>query len=457
MLPEFISNISSQHLFPTTEKVLVAVSGGVDSAVLAHLMHTAGFPFAIAHCNFHLRPDDCDRDEAFVCQLAADYGVPFHVVGFDTLAYAAQHRQSVEEAARELRYEWFSSLCHQYGYPALLTAHHADDVVETFFINLLRGTGLAGLHGILPNSKLKTQNSQLSVVRPLLGFSRAQIENYAERHGLEHVEDVTNASLLYLRNRIRNQLVPLLREISSHADSAILRTIGNLRSVEQLYHCLTDSLRDRYLTHEGEDRIILSTAALFKDFPETLHFQLLFELLTPFGFNASQVQNILTASPGRRYSSSTHQAVAARGRMIITTGGSPESISQGDQDYLEKTPPSVHQEVHPIGELPKDFKQQGEDCLFLDADTVKLPLTLRHWQASDRFQPLGMKGKSQLLSDFFTDHHFTLEEKESQLLLVDADDTILWIVGRRTTHPHRITPETRRFLKVTLELIAVSS
>ena len=438
MLQSFIDNIHRQHLFPTGQEVLLAVSGGIDSVVLAHLMHAAAFPFAVAHCNFGLRPGDCDRDEAFVRDLAAAYGATFHVTRFDTEAYAAAHGYGTEEAARRLRYDWFAGLCATHGYPALLTAHHADDVVETFFLNLLRGTGLAGLHGILPVSSLA--NSQSLLARPLLPFSRADIEAYAAKHRLQHVEDATNASLLYRRNQIRHRLLPLLRDITPAADNALRQTIGHLHSAEQFYRHLLAPLRDRYLVTQPDGTLRLALADLLADHPADLHPQLLFELLHPFGFTASQLADLLaTPRTGARFLTPTHEAVLHRGVLIVN-----ENDNENDNSPLSILNSQL------IPSLPPDFKSRAATTAYFDADTLRQPLRLRHWREGDRFQPLGMAHGTQLVSDYFTDHHLALPDKQRQLLLVDADDTILWIVGRRTSHPHRVTPDTRQILEVTL-------
>ena len=251
MLHAFIAHIQQQHLFPTGQEVLIAVSGGIDSVVLSHLMHSAGYPFAIAHCNFHLRPSDCDRDEDFVRRLAASYGVPVHVAQFDTRTHAANHHQSIEQAARNLRYDFFEQLRQQHHYAAILTAHHRDDSTETFFLNLLRGTGIAGLHGILP--------IQGHIVRPLLPFSRSDIEAYAAQQHLSHVEDSTNASLDYLRNQVRHRLLPLLRELQPAADSTLQQTVLNLQYTEQLYLALLAPIRQQLIHHlpDGTSRLLL--------------------------------------------------------------------------------------------------------------------------------------------------------------------------------------------------------
>ncbi|MBR5353932.1 MAG: tRNA lysidine(34) synthetase TilS [Bacteroidales bacterium] len=438
MLQRFISYVTQQHLFPTGQQVLLAVSGGVDSVVLAHLMHSAGYPFAIAHCNFNLRPGDCDRDEAFVRRLARRYRVPFHLAKFDTTAHARSHGQSIEEAARQLRYDWFSTLCQEQGYPAVLTAHHRDDAAETFFINLLRGTGLSGLHGILP--------VQGHVVRPLLPFGRDDIEAYARSHRLHHVEDVTNASLLYRRNQIRHQVLPLLRQIQPSADTAIATTIAHLQSVEQLYTSLLEPLRRQLVTPGPDGSYCVSLRFdMLEPLPSadtaTLRRQLLFELLRPFGFKADSVDALLACTqPGRRFLSATHQAILDRGQLLISP------ISGADSETL----PDIVLQLFDAATCPVDYRHLPPNQALFDADTLRQPLSLRHWQAGDRFQPLGMVKGSQLVSDFFTDHKYSLPEKQRQLLLVDAADRILWIVGRRTTHPFRVTSSSNILLLVTI-------
>lgn len=457
MLHTFVQHVRRQHLFPTGQEVLLAVSGGVDSVVLADLMHAAGFPFAVAHCNFRLRPGDCDRDEAFVRDLAAAYGVPFHVARFDTADYAASHGCGIEDAARRLRYDWFHTLCVDHGYPALLTAHHADDAAETFFLNLLRGTGLAGLHGILPVTPFPTPDAPFSLVRPLLPFSRADIEAYAAARGLAHVEDATNASLLYRRNQVRHRVVPLLRELQPAFDTAMRHTLANLQSAERLYRHLLEPLRAKYLAHAPDGTSTLALDALLADIPADLRPQLLFELLHPLGFTASQCADLL-ANPrsGARFLTPLCEAVLHRGALLIAPAGN--SGFSGFSGYsgfsgfsgTPANPATLHIASYPVDQLPPDFKSRAATAAFFDADTLRLPLNLRPWRHGDRFQPLGMEHGSQLVSDYFTDHHVALPDKRRQLLLVDADDTVLWIVGRRTSHPHRVTSATRRVLEVSL-------
>ena len=431
MLRQFISHIQQQHLFPTGQQVLLAVSGGIDSVVLAHLMHEAGYPFAVAHCNFHLRPGDCDRDELFVRQLAQRYGVPIFVEEFDTRGYARQEHLCVEDAARRLRYNFFEQVRRQQNYAAILTAHHRNDAAETFFINLLRGTGLSGLHGILP--------VQGHVVRPLLPFGREDIEAYAAQHQLQHVEDVTNASLQYRRNQIRHQLLPLLRQMQPSCDHAIAQTISHLQSVEKLYNTLLEPLRQQLVSPQPDGTVMVNLQLPFKDNQS----QLLFEMLRPYGFSHSVVVDILsTSQSGRHFYSPTHHALLDRQRLVI------EPLSPVEERAL----PVVHiTQTEQFNYRTLDWKSLPPTMALFDADKVVLPLALRHWREGDRFQPLGMAVGTQLLSDYFSDHKYTLIDKRSQLLLVDATDSILWIVGRRTAHPSRVTPTTTRLLTVTID------
>ncbi len=444
MITQFLNYISQHSLFCQNQKGLLAISGGIDSVVMAHLFHTARIPFGIAHCNFHLRPGDCDRDEAFVRSLASTYGVPIHVRQCDTTAYAQQHGLSIEEAARDLRYAFFEQLRHDHGYHYIATAHHRDDSVETFFLNLLRGTGLAGLHGILPRNGY--------VVRPMLPFTRADIEHYAAQHGLLHVEDTTNSSLVYRRNQIRHQLLPLLRQISSSADDAVSQTIAHLADAETLYRRAVEQERDRVL-HKDQDQAVIPLQAL-----STLHPQrtLLFELLHPYGFTATVVDNLiaLQSSPhyGQHFFSATHQILRTSSHLLITP------LPTGEADAAPIVIPTVGE----VPSLPLNLRFSVEAKapatplrvppteLLLDYSKVHFPLTLRRWHHADRIAPFGMQG-TQSVSDIFTHRHYTPQQKADAWLLVDAHGRILWVVGLRASRHGAVTPYTTHILRVTLQ------
>ncbi len=346
MLQRFKDYILQQHLFSPGEEVLLAVSGGRDSVCMAHLFHQAGFPFSIAHCNFHLRGDDSDHDEAFVRRLAADYGVPCHVAQFDTRAVAAATGESIEEAARRLRYEYFASLLTSLSPTSLspkivATAHHRDDSIETFFLNLFRGTGIAGLHGIRPISEVRMKNEELIIIRPLLPFSRADIDAFIEENHLEYVEDATNAELDARRNQIRHRLMPLLRELYPSVDATMAANIERLHDTELLYKEYIETLRSQ-LVKPYPSRLPLEILSL--DLPQLLSFHslslpftpfhsLLFELLRPYGFNASTVRDILSVlerqypagnnPSGQLFYSPTHVAELHRGQLLIAPDVEP--------------------------------------------------------------------------------------------------------------------------------------
>ena len=398
MLERFVRYIDEQHLFPSGQQVLLAVSGGRDSVCLAHLVRAAGIPFAIAHCNFHLRPGDCDRDQQFVATLAAQIGAPFYTIDFDTRAEAAASGESIEEAARRLRYTFFADLCHRHAFPCVATAHHADDSVETFFLNLFRGTGIEGLHGIRPVSELRINNEELIVARPLLPFGRAEIDAYVDANALAYVEDCTNAELDARRNRIRLQLMPLLRELYPSVDATMQANITRLADAGEVYRRYVDDLRARVI-HKYESRlpslpVAIQSIALSDIDALSPQRTLLFELLRPYGFNAATVDDIT-----KTISQSGNQAIS--GRLFY----SPTHVAELHRGQLLVAP---------------QFQQLAVDGL----------LSVRPWRPADRFRPKGMHG-TRLVSDFLKDLHLSRIERQYVMVSVDADGVIRSVIGLR--------------------------
>ncbi len=441
MLSLFQDYIAQQHLFPSGEKVLLAVSGGRDSVAMTDLVHRSGIPFSIAHCNFHLRGDESDRDQQFVHCLAERLGVTFHTFDFDTHAIAAECHEGIEEAARHLRYEWFARLCTEHGYACVATAHHRDDSIETLLLNLFRGTGIHGLHGIRPITELKIKNDELIIVRPLLPFSRADIDHYVSERGLEYVDDSTNSEAIVRRNQIRLEILPFLRRYYPNIDTILQADIDRFAAAEQLYDNYIVDLRTRLVTEEP------SRLPTFQSSLTALHLidvpcpraTVLYELLSLYGFSADIATEILRSpkQSGGLYQSPTHEAVVDRGRLVIA----PRDI----------VPPALTLQVDPLAlQSPSDVVTQSSLTIFVDADQLRLPLRLRPWREGDRFCPFGMKG-TRLVSDFLKDSKLNLFEKRQVQVAVDADDRIMWVVGLRADNRFRITDATRQALQITCQ------
>lgn len=423
--------------------VLVAVSGGADSVALLHMLVAAGFECVAAHCNFHLRGADSDSDEAFVRAFCERLGVPLRVAQFDTLAYAAEHKASVEMAARELRYDWFFSLLDELDIPVVAVAHHADDAAETFMLNLTRGTGLRGLTGMKP--------LQGRVARPMLGTSRREVELYCQAHRLAFVTDCTNLSDDFARNKIRHHVIPQLKDINPSFLSTMRQNMLHLSQVMDVFLSQVDTFRSRHVTSaHGEVRIAY---AGLQELPCAEPF--LFEILTPLGFSPRSVHDLARCVAegrfGRFFFSPSKRAVVDRSGVIIQPA---VSLADGSEDVVlvEECPFSV---AEPLAvSLSRWPRPQGyafsRDPLVMhfDADKVKLPITLRHWRSGDSFRPLGMRGEKKL-SDFFVDSKMSRPEKE-MAWVAEAEGRVIAVLGRRIDDRCKVTDSTSRILEIKL-------
>ncbi len=445
MYDQFLRYIEKEHLVAKGQRVLLAVSGGRDSVALCHLVARAGFPFAIAHCNFHLRPGDCDRDEEFVRSLADSYRVPCYVAQFDTNSYASDNHLSIEEAARNLRYAFFEEVRQHNGYDLIVTAHHRDDTIETFFINLLRGTGISGLCGI------PARNG--NVVRPMLPFGRDDINRYVSENNLAYVDDATNFQPLYLRNRIRLQLIPLLRQLSPSFDTTMQDNIARLTDASMLYGSAVEAVRQRIVFH-GDGRVSIPIDELNRLSPLNTY---IYELLRPFGFSpstAAQIAESLKSQSGKQFFSHTHRLVKDRNLLLV----SPLVGEMADDIIVQRD--SLRDDVATPFVVPVNsscLKLQVKstfaypphletDEAWFDFEQLRFPLTVRRWHHGDRFVPFGMKG-SRLVSDLFSDLKMSLVDKENSWILCDATGTILWVVGLRAAAVARVHPATKKVLQ----------
>jgi tRNA(Ile)-lysidine synthase len=451
----FLSYIESNRLFTKNDRLLIALSGGLDSVVLVHLCHSAGFSFAIAHCNFGLRAAESDGDALFAQQLAVHLAVPYFEKKFDTKAYAADHKLSIQEAARDLRYAWFRELLHQqwnaetsskaphFQNPQnlpqtfLLTAHHADDSIETLLINFFKGTGIAGLHGIRPKNG--------NIVRPLLFAHRATLEDYAREQGLQWREDSSNADPKYTRNAIRNELLPVLEKIFPSVRQNLAANVTRFAEVEKIYRNTVELQLSKLVELQGEEARV-PVRKLKKAEPlDTL----LWELVQPFHFTPAQVPGLralLDSSPGRYVTSSTHQAVRHGAWMVFA----PLNATDTTLHIIDKEDDSVafNGQLLELKKLPAvpDPIPADADLAFIDAAALDYPLILRRWKAGDYFYPLGMRKKKKL-ARFLIDSKLSKVQKENVWVL-ESHKRIVWVLGRRIDDRFRITPATRRVIQL---------
>ncbi len=426
--------IKTQFPYLGNARLLLAVSGGIDSVVLVNLCHHANLDFAIAHCNFNLRGKESDGDEAFVKKLATQMEIPFFNQRFNTEIYAEEYRVSIQMACRDLRYEWFEELRVQEKFDFILTAHHANDDLETFFINLIRGTGLEGLSGI------QAENNK--IVRPLLKFSRKEIQQYAEENKISWREDSSNASTKYLRNKIRHDLVPVFEELNPDFLQSFMQTQEYLQENQELVEDYI-SLIYPELVQKNKFGYELDIAFL-KKIPHTK--SVLYQLLKSFGFSEwNDVYHLLDAQAGKIVFSPTHRLIKDREKLILT-----ERVKDVE-DKVFKIEENEDFAMLPMGTF--SFCEVGEmgekslQSIYVNAEMLSYPLIVRKWREGDYFYPFGMKGKKKL-SDFFKDKKLSLPQKENTWLLCSGNK-IVWVINHRADNRFAITSPTQKIIKIT--------
>ncbi len=439
MLNRVAKNIADKNLLDKGNKYIVALSGGADSVALLLSLKQLGYDVEAAHCNFHLRGEESDRDEMFCVSLCEKLSVPLHRIHFDTLEYASLHKISIEMAARELRYNYFAQLRNDIGACGVCVAHHRDDSVETVLLNLVRGTGLRGLRGIQPVHD--------GIIRPLLVVTRAEIEEFLRAEGQDYVTDSTNKETDFMRNKVRLELIPLLKELNPAACENIAHTAGVLCDVEKI---VEESIRKQkeIVFNEGAGSIDIKKLDSQKA-PKYL----LYEILKNYGFSSTQVEQIYEnryGESGREFLSATSCVLVDRGQLIV-------SNRQEEKSTMMKIP---EEGLYRIDNQESKLRiekidnadgvvSRDKNIATLDAENISFPLILRNVTAGDRFHPFGMRG-SRLLSDYMTDRKMNIYEKRRQLVLTDANDNILWVVGERTDNRYKVTDNTQHVLRVTL-------
>ena len=436
MIKKFADHLGHNFHFLNGKKLLLAISGGLDSMVMAHLFHNLNYKIAIAHCNFQLRGMESFEDQKFVQDYADANTIPLFTTQFDTKAFAEDYKLSTQVAARELRYNWFYELLEKENYDYILTAHHADDNLETFLINLSRGTGLEGLTGI------PEQNE--NVIRPLLQFSRQEIENYAKENNIKWREDSSNTSDKYLRNKIRHHLVPMLKELNPNFITSFQKTQSFLQQAQDMVEDASIMVYQQVAKQEGDD--IYFDLKQLKKLPNYKSY--LYQWLNEFGFAAwDDIYDLVDSQSGKQVFSSEFKLLKNRNSLILT----PINFVNKNQEYLiEENQQEVKIPIKLSLSKVTDISLVSNTTIFVDANKLKFPLVLRHWNEGAIFQPYGMEGKSKKVSKFFKDEKLSLIDKENTWLLY-SNNEIVWIVGIRQDERFKKEITTKNILKIQLE------
>ncbi|MFN0214652.1 MAG: tRNA lysidine(34) synthetase TilS [Saprospiraceae bacterium] len=438
---------------------LLAVSGGLDSVVMTHLFHRAGLPFAVAHCNFQLRGPESDGDELFVEKMALNFGSTFFVKRFETKVYAQNNALSTQMAARELRYEWFRQIAEDNGFSYIATAHHLNDSVETMLLNVIRGSGFAGLSGIKPISSLDPQPlaNIPTLIRPLLFADRKEILEFSRAHEITWREDSSNDSDEYARNFVRHHIVPRMEDLNSNFLHTVARSMERIGEAERNLAFL---LRDFFNIGLSVDQLYIEKQKLAK-LPSPQ--QVLRDFLKPYGFDAEQARQIAENIDHvglELHSKKGFTALVDRDEILVSNlNNRPITNRPITNRPITSQPITIHEDdlMLSLPDGSRLFLMPGtshessvadHQSIIVDSQKLKFPLHLRHWQPGDSFQPLGMDGKSQKLQDFFTNQKLSRFEKEEVWLLVNGDEALVWVLGLRLDERFKIHSKTNKALKI---------
>lgn len=440
MVKRFQTFVEENELFEKDDVILLAISGGVDSMVLCDLFQKSDYKFAVAHCNFHLRGEESNRDEEFVVNYCKDHNIKLHLKDFDTFAYMKEHGVSLEMAAREVRYEWFDLLLKENNYTYIATGHHGDDSIETFFINLIRGTGISGLHGILK----KVNN----IIHPMLFTNRDEIMHYQKANNISFVEDGTNSSTKYTRNKIRHELIPLFKEISPNFQRTILKEIDIFHETEKVFRTLINKAKNEIVEIEG-DIVKIPIVKIKELSPVNIY---MYELLTEYGFNQSTINSIkdaLDETSGKQFYSETHRLVKDRKYLLIT-----KNVKTSIKEYwISEEQATLTAPLNLQMEVLRDLNfvniPKTKDIAMLDYSKLKFPLLLRKWKNGDSFYPYGLNGEKKIAT-FYKDLKYSIIDKENQWLLCSGED-IIWVVGQRIDDRYKLTKDTETIYRLEMD------
>jgi len=445
MNESFKKYLREKNLFSPEDKIILTVSGGVDSMVMLYLFQKSEYTFVVAHCNFHLRGEESDGDEKFVREYCDKNNLKLFVKHFDTKGYASENGISIEMAARNLRYEWFDQLLKEISFTWIATAHHQDDMIETMLINLSRGTGIRGLTGIAAKSG--------KIVRPMLFANRNQILQFAESENIFFRKDSSNEDICFQRNRIRHIILPAFDKLNPLFRRNALRTAGILDETEQIFKQKIEEEKKNIFEYEGQT-VHIPIRSLEKLNPIATY---LFEFLRPYGFNSIQVDEICQsfyAEAGKCFYSSSHRLVKDRHDLILTVMGS----SLSSRYYIDKDVTVINAPITlslEVLNMDSAFVlSRSRNVVDIDINLLNFPLILKRWEGGEYFRPLGMSGFKKL-SDFFTDEKMSIPEKEKTWILYSGKN-IVWIIGKRVDDRYKITKQTKTVLRITINTKSLS-
>ncbi len=441
---KFLHFINSQKLFKKEDPILLAVSGGIDSMVMCDLLLKCGYQVGLAHVNFELRGAESDEDQVFIQSFSRQKNIPFFTVNFPAKSLAKEQKRSIQELARDLRYEWLEEIRQKNNYKFLATAHHLNDSIETILYNWTKGTSIKGLLGI------PTRNG--SIVRPLLGIKREEIEEYAIEHKIKFREDSSNLEGKYSRNKIRHHVTPILKEINPNFEQTVAANLHPLSDVHNIYQWAISSFLKKELKENGEKLELKIKNLDFFPAPETL----LYEWLKPYGFNGQQAAQIWSRRKGQAgamFFSSSYQLLIDREKFILEERIEKNILQktytlEKDVAFLQMEDAKI--QISFFSDRPKSFKSDV-NVAFLDADHLVYPLIVRHWKKGDSFYPLGMNGHSKKLQDLFTDLKLPRTQKEKVWIIENGDGKICWVVGFRIDDRFKITSNTENVMKLKYE------
>lgn len=438
MLQQFQQYQQAKAFQLEKKRSLIATSGGIDSVVLCHLFSLAKYPFAIAHCNFKLRDSASGKDELFVKELAQQLKVSYYTIAFETAKVAKERKQSIQVAARELRYEWLHRIRQAQDFDYLVTAHHLNDSIETVLYNFSKGCGIRGLHGILPK--------QGTLIRPLLFGTKTEIETFAKQENITFREDASNASDKYNRNKIRHHVVPILEQINPNFARTAQRTIQRLQETEALYDFAIENIKKKVVKKTATG-LQIDLNLLKKQVASNT---LLYEILKPYQFHPDIITQILKdkhQQSGSQFFSPSYQAVLHQHYLYVEA----RQEKKDEKINIEAKDQQVnlgHQSLQLSFsmQIPTIFSN-NKNMAYLDAEVLRFPLVLRHWEAGDIFQPIGMKGKHQKLQDYFSNQKLSRLEKD-KVWLLESDGKICWVVGYRMDERFKVTGTTKQVLSL---------